>query len=92
MSDTLKLYLQQSLIYGVQDLSDGQIHFLFVTVPLLPFTMMLSISAEISLSSFSLCVMLPVLVQEINLKSIHVGIVRYCNVLWDFFKMTLILL
>lgn len=29
--------------------------------------------------------MLPVLVQEINLKSIHVGIVRYCNVLWDFF-------
>lgn len=62
-----------------------RIHFPFVTVPLLPFTMMLNISAEMSLSSFSLCVMLPVLVEEINLKSIYVGIVRYCNVLWGFF-------
>ena len=61
-----------------------RIHFPFVTVTLLPFTMMLSISADLSLPSFSLCVLLPVLVQEINLKSIHVGIVRYCNVLCFF--------
>lgn len=58
-----------------------RIHFPFVTVALLPFTVMLSISADLSLPSFSLCVILPVLVQEINLKSIHVSIVRYCNVL-----------
>lgn len=85
-SDTLKSYLQRGLIYRAQDLSDSQNSFSFCDSPFPSiYHDFKYFCRDLSLSSFSLCVMLPVLVQEINLKSIHVGIVRYCNVLWGFF-------